>query len=154
MSINLEQQCTSMGLDPFRPTELITLPSTPTEKRPLDVPGSIEQMVKSRVLPDSNTKTLETHLKDLKPIIEKVKYWEDTWPFDLPRMILHMHVYRLESIQTVLTEYLRLQADKFVQRLDTAIEETPVQSGGQGSTLKQEPKEQFRHDQSRDGGHQ
>jgi hypothetical protein len=31
-------------------------------------------MVKLRVLPDSKTKTIETHLKNLKPIIEKVKY--------------------------------------------------------------------------------
>jgi hypothetical protein len=42
MPINLEQQCDNMRLDPFRPMEIVTFPPTATEKRPLDVPGSIE----------------------------------------------------------------------------------------------------------------
>jgi hypothetical protein len=89
MPVDLEEECSSMNLNPsvLLATEIdmfhVPIETNATDKNPYDLASrnhTIEDhMVKREILKDSKTLTIEEFLTDLKPITEKFQSHNDTY---------------------------------------------------------------------------
>jgi hypothetical protein len=150
MPVNLEQECKNMNLDPYRHTELVVFPPNTVERYPLDLQGTMEKMVSLGIIKDAGN-GIQQFLIDLKPTIQRYSSLADTWPFELPRMFLSVHLARLDRIKHALTKYLESQGQ---DTLDKALDNTPAQSGGQDGVPNGNSQKQSRQDLSRGGSSQ
>ncbi len=113
-----------------------------------NIAASIEKMVSLGILVNNENTTVQAYVNTLKPIIEKYNCLVDTWPFELPRMILKSHYERLDKIRRVCATYLE---QKYEEDFDRRLE-TPAQNGGQNGAPNGESQEQFRQDNDQGGG--
>jgi len=85
----------------------------------------------------------------LKPIQHRYEMLMENWPFEIGRFVLSIHVQRL----IILAKALHLYIEKVTKQL--ALQALALaQSGGQNGAPNGNAPEQFRLDNSRDGGSQ
>jgi hypothetical protein len=151
MPNDLEEECLKMHLPPFRANEIVSLPPVTVNNKQLHHPNitaTIEKMVSLGVLANDRTSTVQTYIEVVKPMLEKYSCLVDTWPFELPRMLLEKHHERLDKIRRVCATYLE---QKYEEALDVRLE-APAQNGGQDGAPNGNPQEQFRQGNSQGGG--
>jgi hypothetical protein len=99
MLSNLGSECESIGLNPFRASELqILREANGSEPPTYDTEKTVKEMVNNNTLTDNETHTVEMYVDGcLNPWINK--YWEldKTWPFELPRLLIRLHAVRLKK---------------------------------------------------------
>jgi hypothetical protein len=150
MPVDLDSECEEMNLHPFVWNEIVNGPQGPKDKHPpIDPDGSIKSMIEKGIIEDGEITTIETFLKELKPIQHRYEMLMDNWPFEIGRFVLSIHVQRL----IILAKALHLYIEKVTKQL-AAQALALAQSGGQNGAPNGNAQEQFRLGNSRDGGSQ
>jgi hypothetical protein len=150
MPVDLEAECEGMNLHPFVWNEIANGPQGPKDKHPpIDPDGSVKNMVQRGILNDGEITTIETFLNELKPIQNRYDMLMENWPFEIGRYVLSIHGQRLH----ILAKALYLYIEKVTKQL-AAQALALAQSGGQNGAPNGNAPEQFRLDNSRDGGSQ
>jgi hypothetical protein len=150
MPVDLDSECEEMNLHPFVWNEIVNGPQGPKDKHPpIDPDGSIKSMIEKGIIEDGEITTIETFLKELKPIQHRYEMLMENWPFEIGRFVLSIHVQRL----IILAKALHLYIEKVTKQL-AAQALALAQSGGQNGAPNGNAPEQFRLDNSRDGGSQ
>ena len=150
MPIDLEAECEEMNLHAFAWNEIALLPQGPKDKYPpIDPDGTINKMVRKRIIKDGEILTIEQYLSELISIRDRYERLSDNWPFEIGRYLISLHVQRLHLISKALNLYL----EKVIkQRAEQAL--ALARSGGQDGAPNGNTQEQFRLDDSRDGSSQ
>jgi hypothetical protein len=109
MPFNIASECESIGLDPFRASELqILREANGSEPTVYDTEKTVKEMVNNQTLVDKDTHTVEMYVEGcLNPLINKYWLLDKTWPFELPRLMIRLHAVRLKDLRTVLQEYTK-----------------------------------------------
>jgi hypothetical protein len=109
MPSNIASECESIGLDPFRASELqILREASGPEPTIYDTEKTVKEMVNSNTLVNKDTHTVEMYVEAcLNPLIDKYWLLDKTWPFELPRLMIRLHAVRLKDLRTVLQEYTK-----------------------------------------------
>jgi hypothetical protein len=109
MPFNIASECESIGLDPFRASELqILREANGSEPTVYDTEKTVKEMVNNQTLIDKDTHTVEMYVEGcLNPLINKYWLLDKTWPFELPRLMIRLHAVRLKDLRTVLQEYIK-----------------------------------------------
>jgi hypothetical protein len=150
MPVDLDSECEEMNLHPFVWNELVNGPQGPKDKHPpIDPDGSVKAMIEKGIIEDGDITTIETFLKELKPIQHRYEMLTENWPFEIGRYVLSLHVQRL----ILIAKTLYLYVEKVTRKL-AAQALALAQSGGQNGAPNGHAPEQFRLDNSRDGGSQ
>jgi hypothetical protein len=153
MPVNREQECNDLHLPPFLPIEIVTYKvAMPNAKARhlLHTRATIEKMVSLNIIAVDSVATVQEFENKLKPIMEGRTQLLDRY-VAVPRLFLELHWNRLETIKDVCSNYFEEVRTEILQAA-LANPDTPAQSGGQNGVPNGEPQEQFRQDNSQDGG--
>ena len=149
MPVDLEQECENMNLHSFVHNEIAYFPQGPKDKHPLWNPeGTVNNMVQKGILKENQVHTIGNFLKELVPIRKGFEDQDEEWPFEIGRYILSLHVQRLRTIGTVLTQ----RVEQITKQL---AEQALAHNDGQDDAPNGNVQEEIRHDNEVvDGGAQ
>jgi hypothetical protein len=148
MPVDLEEEYEARNLHPFVHNGIVTHPLSPTDKYPpLNPEGPVNKMVQREILKDSQVHTIQNFLAELNQTCKSFEDLEETWPFEIARYVIALHLQRLRMIDRVLNLYIEQVTQQLAQK-------ALAQSGGQHSAPNRNAQEQLGPDAGRDGGNQ